>query len=144
MRIVNWLLVIIGILGLIAVRFFERPFFYDPFLNYFHDSSGSNFPEFSWILLIINHLFRFGLNLLFSLIIIHFLFRNFRWTIQGAVLILIVFAVTFPVYLYCLDTQMKMGELFTFYMRRFVIQPVILLLIIPLFYYRQHMQRHNN
>ena len=49
----------------------------------------------------------------------------------------IVFAITLPIYLYCIHTKFEIGYLFSFYMRRFVIQPLILLVIIPLFYYRK-------
>lgn len=135
----NWFLVIIGIFGLISVRIFEDRIFYDPFLGYFHKADKSiSFPSFEWGKLILGHLFRFILNLFFSCLIIHFLFKNKLWTIQGAVLIIIVFLITFPIYLYCIGDRFEIGYLFSFYMRRFVIQPLILLLIIPLFYYRKH------
>lgn len=140
MKILNWFLVIIGIFGLVSVRMLEDRLFYDPFLNYFHEANKNlNFPSFEWGKLIVGHLFRFSLNLLFSCLIIQCLFRNKEWTIQGAILIGIIFLITFPIYLYCIDTQFEIGYLFSFYMRRFVIQPLILLLIVPLFYYRKQM-----
>lgn len=145
MKILSWLLVIVGVCGLVSVRMLEDPIFYDPFLDYFHEvNKNLPFPEFEWEKLIISHIFRFALNLFFSCVIIHFLFKNKEWTIQGAILILIIFAITFPIYLYCISDQFEMGYLFSFYMRRFVIQPLILLLIIPLFYYRKQMMLKNS
>lgn len=139
MKILNWLLVIAGISGLIGVRALENHIFYDPFLNYFHEADRNiPFPEFDWGKLIVNYLFRFILNLLFSCLVIHFWFNNRKWTVQGAVLMLIIFGITFPIYLYCIYAQFEIGYLFSFYMRRFVIQPLILLLIIPMFYYRRY------
>ncbi|WP_292009395.1 exosortase F system-associated protein [Chryseobacterium sp.] len=138
MKILNWFLVIMGIVGLVAVRIMEDKIFYDPFLDYFHVANKDiPFPAFSWGPLIIGHLFRFILNLFFSCLIIHCLFRNKQWTIQGGLLIIIVFAITFPIYLYCIHDKFEVGYLFSFYMRRFVIQPLILLLIVPMFYYRK-------
>jgi len=138
MKILSWLIVLAGIFGLVGVRMFEDQIFYDPFLNYFHEANKNIvFPEFEWGKLVFSHMFRFILNLIFSSIIIHFLFKNKEWTIQGALLITIVFAITFPIYIYCIYDRFEMGYLFSFYMRRFVIQPLILLLIIPLFYYRK-------
>lgn len=138
MRILSWFLVILGVCGLMGVRILEDQIFYDPFLNYFHEGNKNiSFPEFEWGKLIISHLFRFILNLFFSCIIIHFLFKNKDWTVQGAILISIIFAITFPIYLYCIYDRFDIGYLFSFYMRRFVIQPLILLLIVPLFYYRK-------
>ncbi|MFL9834727.1 exosortase F system-associated membrane protein [Chryseobacterium terrae] len=140
MKILSWLLVLIGICGLVSVRILEDQIFYDPFLKYFHQSDHQlAFPDFEWGKLIISNIFRFALNLFFSCIVIHFLFKNKDWTIQGAVLILIIFVITFPIYLYCISDKFEIGHLFSFYMRRFVIQPLILLLIIPLFYYRKQL-----
>lgn len=140
MKNLNWILVIIGVFGLISVRILEDKIFYDPFLNYFHEANKNlPFPDFEWGKLIPGYIFRFILNLLFSCVVIHFWFRNKQWTIQGAVLITIIFAITFPIYLYCIYDRFEIGYLFSFYMRRFVIQPLILLLIIPMFYYRKQM-----
>ena len=138
MKIYNWIFAILGILGLIGIRMVEGDLFYDPFLEYFHEANKHiAVPEFVWSKLITNHLFRFLLNLICSAIILQAIFNNKKWTVQGIVLMILVFAITFPVYLYCLHTELEIGYLFTFYMRRFVIQPIILLLIIPLFYYRK-------
>ncbi|WP_439480161.1 exosortase F system-associated membrane protein [Chryseobacterium aquaticum] len=144
MKILSWLLVLAGVCGLVGVRMLEDAIFYDPFLNYFHEANKNMpFPQFEWGKLILSHLFRFILNLFFSCIIIHFLFKNKEWTMQGAVLITVIFAITFPIYLYCIYDQFEIGYLFSFYMRRFVIQPLILLLIVPLFYYRKQMLKEN-
>ena len=142
MRIVDGLMVVLGIAGLIGVRAVEDHIFYDPFLEYFHEA-GTNavFPDFVWGKLFASHLFRFGLNLLFSLVIIYFLFKRKDWTVQAAVLICLVFVITFPLYLYCISTKFEVGYLISFYLRRFVIQPLVVLLIIPMFYYRKQIQK---
>ena len=142
MKILNWLFAAIAIFGLIAVRMVEDQLFYDPFQAFFHlANKHAEFPDFKWTPLILNYLFRFGLNLVLSAAVVYFIFKNKQWTLQAIVLMLIVFAITFPLYLYCIHTQFDIGYLFSFYMRRFVIQPLILLLIIPLFYYREHVQK---
>ncbi|MGC4128726.1 MAG: exosortase F system-associated protein [Bergeyella sp.] len=141
MRIIDWIVVILAVFGLIGVRAVEDSIFYDPFLDYFHEANKkAALPEFEWGKLILCHLFRFALNLIFSLIIVHFIFKRKDWTIQAGILICLVFAVTFPIYLYCIYENFEIGFLFSFYMRRFVIQPLILLLIIPMFYYRRKME----
>ncbi len=145
MRIVDWIIVLLAVFGLIGVRFVEEKIFYDPFLDFFHEANKkANFPDFLWTKLILNYLFRFVLNLLLSVTIIYFIFKRKDWAIQAALLILLVFAITFPIYLYCIYTQFDTGYLFSFYMRRFVIQPLILLLIIPLFYYRKQILTQKN
>jgi len=144
MRILSWFLVFAGLCGLVGVRMLEDQIFYDPFLSYFHEADkNSTFPEFEWVKLIVGHVFRFVLNLFFSCVIIHFLFKNKEWTVQGTILISIIFVITFPIYLYCIYDRFEIGYLFSFYMRRFVIQPLILLLIVPLFYYRRQLLLRN-
>lgn len=138
MKILSWIIVIAGILGLISVRFLEDKIFYDPFLEFFKgDYKVAKIPDFIWGKLIWSHIFRFLLNLIFSVIVVHFLFRNKTWTLQAILLIIIAFVLFLPIYLWCLYSKMEVGYLFTFSVRRFVIQPIILLLIIPIFYYRK-------
>ncbi|MGE8432341.1 exosortase F system-associated membrane protein [Chryseobacterium joostei] len=140
MKILNWLLVISGICGLIGIRVLEEKLFYDPFLGYFHEANKNiEFPIFEWGKLILGHLFRFLLNLGFSCLIIQGLFKNRQWTIQGAIMMIIIFVISLSIYLYCIHNHFEIGYLFSFYMRRFVIQPLIILLIIPMFYYRKQM-----
>ncbi|WP_126653211.1 exosortase F system-associated membrane protein [Chryseobacterium aureum] len=140
MKNLNWLLVLAGIGGLIGVRALEDTLFYDPFLNYFHEANKNiEFPAFEWGKLIGGHLLRFLLNLLFSCLIIYGLFQNRQWTLQGALMITIVFIISFPIYLYCIADQFEIGYLISFYMRRFVIQPLIIMLIVPMFYYRKQL-----
>lgn len=141
-KFLRWFFVFGGILGLIAIRFWENELFYDPLLSFFKLSDKTNaFPNLDWSNLILSHLFRFFMNLCLSAIILHFLFENSRWTLQGIILMLIVFGITFPLYLYFLYTEFQVGQLLSFYVRRFVIQPIILLLIIPIFYYRKHLEK---
>ncbi len=136
MKALRWILVLLGIFGLIAVRTMEDKIFYDPFLAYFHQATAkAAVPEFEWGKLILSHIFRFLLNLIFSAVVVHFIFLNRKWTLQSVVLMTLVFAITFPIYLFCVYNKFEVGYLFSFYVRRFVIQPLILLLIIPLFYY---------
>ena len=138
MKILSWLIVFFAVFGLIGVRILEDQIFYDPLINYFHIANKhAHFPDFEWFKVIINYVLRFGFNLILSAIIIHFIFKNKDWTVQAVILMLIIFAITLPIYLYCIDTKFEIGYLFSFYIRRFVIQPLILLMIIPLFYYRK-------
>ena len=143
MKILNWILVFIGILGLISVRFLEDKIFYDPFLNFFKgDFRVAQIPEFETFKLIVSHVFRFLLNLFFSAMVVHFMFLNKKWTLQAIALMTIAFLFFFPIYLWCLFSKMEIGYLFTFSVRRFVIQPIVLLLVIPIFYYRKKLGKN--
>lgn len=139
MKIFKIILTVVAVLGLIGVRVVESDLFYDPFQVYFKSANkNAIFPVFEWVPLIFNYVYRFLLNLSLSALIVHLLFLNKKWTFQAVILMVLVFALTFPIYLYCISTKFEIGYLFSFYMRRFVIQPLILLLIIPIFYYRKN------
>lgn len=134
MKTWQWLLVSFFTLCLVGVRYSENILFYDPFLQYFK-GDGRHFPNFEWGKLIMSHLFRFLLNLGFSLGVIHFIFLNKKWTLQAGIIIGFSFLIFLPAYLYCLYTQFEYGELLAFYLRRMVIQPILILILIPIFYY---------
>ncbi|WP_027383016.1 exosortase F system-associated membrane protein [Epilithonimonas caeni] len=134
----RWFWILLGILGLIGIRGLEDRIFYDPFLQFFKSADQSAvFPNFIWGKLVLGYLLRFALNAFFSLWIIQFLFQNKEWTRQAFILILLVFMMVFPIYLYCIYDKFQFGYLFSFYVRRFVIQPLTVILIIPIFYYRK-------
>ncbi|MPT31259.1 MAG: exosortase F system-associated protein [Chryseobacterium sp.] len=140
----RWFLVLLGILGLIGIRGLEDKIFYDPFLQFFKSADQTAlFPNFIWGKLILGYLLRFALNTFFSLWIIQFLFENKEWTRQALILILLVFVIVFPIYLYCIYDKFQFGYLFSFYVRRFVIQPLTVILIIPIFYYRKKVIQDN-
>jgi exosortase F-associated protein len=142
MKNLKWVFVFLGLAGLISVRIVEDSIFYDPLLAYFHEANNNiAFPDFDWAKLLLSYLFRFSLNLLFSTLIIHFIFLNKSWTVQAVVMMLLVFAIAFPLYLFCLYNQFTIGYLFSFFVRRLVIQPMVVLLIVPLYYYRKSQLR---
>lgn len=134
----RWLLLFFCLAGLIMVRGLETKLFYDPFLEYFHGNfKYQRFPYFEWLPLVFGYVFRGILNIVFSVGIIYALFRDTEKVKQGIVLMSICFVIIFPFYLWSIANEFKNGYLIAFYLRRFVIQPVILLLIIPIFYYQK-------
>jgi exosortase F-associated protein len=87
MKFLNWIFVVIGVLGLISVRFLENSLFYDPFLDFFKGNYKVELaPDFILWKLILSHFFRFLLNLFFSAIVVHFMFLNKKWTLQAVLL----------------------------------------------------------
>ncbi len=141
-KLLRILLLLLSVLGLVGIRVLEDNIFYDPFLAFFQGNYKSGTPPvFNGSSLIASHILRFGLNLLFSAGVIYGLFGSLKKLWQTVFLMGIVFALIFPLYYFSIANEMKLGTLYTFYLRRFVIQPLILLLIIPVFYYLDHQQR---
>ncbi len=119
------------------IRTFENQLFYDPFLDYF-DSDFKNlpFPEVDVLKLFYGLIFRYFLNTILSLILIYALFLNrdilnFSIFMYGFFLV-ILFGMFFIILNYFSEANWLL-----FYVRRFIIQPIFVLLFIPAFYYQQ-------
>lgn len=130
---------IFGLLAvLIAIRAFEKSLFYDPFLVYFkNDYLNLAFPKFDGLLLFLSMSFRYFLNTTISLLIIYVLFRDLKLTKFAAYLYVVFYfflILLFFSILYFLDNN---NNFLLFYLRRFLIQPLFLLLFVPAFYYQK-------
>lgn len=123
---------------LVAVRAFESQWFYDPFTAYFKlEYTTLPYPDFNGRLLFMHWIFRYVLNTLISLGILYVIFKDvaivkFSSLLFGLFLILLLMGMFFL--LYYGDENQKMT---LFYVRRFLIQPLFLLLFIPAFYYQK-------
>jgi exosortase F-associated protein len=126
---------LIGLFGLI--RAFENQLFYDPFLNYFKTENPANYPKFDWLALLWSLFFRYALNALISLGLLYILFNDIDLVRFSGFLFAVFFVillVLFSVVLFYFDESQKM---ILFYVRRFLIQPIFILLFIPGFYFQK-------
>lgn len=129
-------IVIILILCLIAVRKYEENLFYDPLTRYFYYFK-SNFPAFNEMKLYTNIFFRYMLNLLLSVLVIKMIFwkpNYIRFTIVTGI---ILFIILLPLYAFQLSNKLIWGDMIFFYTRRFLIQPMFLIILVPCFYYQE-------
>lgn len=137
----KWVRIIaIGILLvlLVLVRSIGSKLFYDPFIAYFkEDYLHGTIPDFG-ALKLFSHLFlRYLINALISLGIIYVAFLNIRLIRFSIKFFSIAFILLSVVYYFLLKAGMVNGYLFTFYIRRFLIHPVFLLILLPAFYYQK-------
>ena len=127
-----------ALLGLILVRAFEDELFYDPFLTFFKsDYKTKPIPDYNSFLLFGNLLLRYFLNTFLSLVIIRFLFNDKKLMIFSSYLFLLFFIILIFVFFGLLHFSERPDYLMLFYIRRFLIQPLFLVLFIPAFYYQQ-------
>jgi exosortase F-associated protein len=128
---------ILIVLFLGIVRTMEDQLFYDPFLVYFQsDFKEMPFPHVDNFKLFAGLLFRYALNSVLSLILIYVLFRDIeilKFSVFLYVFFLILLLGMFFVILECYPN----ANWLLFYVRRFIIQPIFVLLFIPAFYYQQ-------
>jgi exosortase F-associated protein len=126
------------VLLLVSIRAFENLLFYDPFLVYFErDYKMLPLPEFDSIQLFFGLLFRYALNTIVSLGIIYVIFKEielvkFASILYGAFFLFLIIAFYSIIYFYA-----NQNNLMLFYVRRFLIQPILILLFIPGFYYQK-------
>jgi len=126
---------------LILIRAYEDTIFYDPLLNYFKiDYTNLALPEINTIKYFFSLGFRYYLNSMISLGLLYLIFSDtkiikfsmFLYSILGIFLMVSFFFVL-----------LKFGEtnkMALFYIRRFLIQPIFLMLFIPAFYYQKKMK----
>ncbi|QAA81640.1 exosortase F system-associated protein [Aequorivita sp. H23M31] len=136
LRIVG--IIICGIL-LLLVRGFEDNLFYDPLLEFFKgDYTRMPIPEMDVSSLLMGLAFRYFLNTLISLFILWLVFLD-RGIIKLSVLLYVVlfalFMVVFTLLIYSLEGTDNL--LVLFYVRRFLIQPLFLLILVPAFYFQK-------
>ena len=131
------LVAILIVLCFAIIRTFENKLFYDPFLVYFElDFKNLPLPQTDGLKLFCSLLFRFILNSVLSLILIYTLFQD-RDMLKFSIFLYGVFAVIlFAVFFIILKCFPEWNWLL-FYVRRFIIQPLFVILFIPAFYYQQ-------
>ena len=133
-------LIIIGFLFLllVLVRAFEDILFYDPFIEYFkNDYLKQPIPNFSGSYLLWSLIFRYALNTIISLAIIYFAFENYDFLKFSVKFYAIAFLFLAFAFFVILKGELRQGYLFAFYIRRFLIHPLFVLLLLPAFYYKQ-------
>ncbi len=129
------LAILVGLFAL--VRGFENQLFYDPFLEYFKAESINAYPEYDAVKLYLSMIFRYFLNSVISLAILYVLFKDkdiIKFTVFLFFLFFIFLILCFFIYLNYFDESHRM---ILFYIRRFLIQPIFILLFIPGFYFQK-------
>jgi exosortase F-associated protein len=131
-------LIAIGALfALVAVRAFEQKLFNDPFLAFFKtEFQGKALPDYEGFNLFWNIFLRYFLNTFFSIVLIYQIFKDKKLAVFVSWLYLFLFVVLAVMYFGLLYSKTS-DYLVLFYVRRFLIQPLFLVLFIPAFYYQR-------
>ena len=125
-------------LALVLVRAFQDDLFYDPFIEYFRNEYlYGTIPVFSGSKLLLDMIFRYGLNTLISLVIIYVAFQNKDFLIFSIKFYSVAFILLSITFFIILKGELADGYLFAFYIRRFLIHPLFVLILLPAFYYKQ-------
>ncbi len=124
--------------ALACIRAFENEIFYDPFLNYFKlNYQNQRLPEIDNFNLFLGLLFRYILNSLTSIIIIFIIFKDFEMIKFVSILYIIFFILLTISFYIILIYFIETNKMTLFYIRRFLIQPIFLLLFLTGFYFQK-------
>ena len=129
-----WLLLLFGLL--ILIRIFENELFYDPYLIFFqNDYLYIDNPRREIFKVTLFTIIRYGLNTIISLAILYIIFRD-RGIIKLSTLIYgVALLILIGLYLYFVINPKQEDYYIFFNIRRFLIQPILLLILLPAFYY---------
>ena len=134
----RWLVVAVLIFLLVCIRAFEAALFYDPFLDFFKgEFQAAVLPEYHMGALFGGLFLRYFLNTVLSLLIIYFIFKDVSLVKLAALLYVFFLVVLLTAFFAVLLSSDKPDYMLLFYIRRFLIQPLFLVLFIPAFYYQQ-------
>lgn len=123
---------------LFLVRAFENELFYDPLIVYFqNDYLYTSIPEIRPLRFFVDLLFRYAINTSISLVILWLVFEKKSYIRFSLKFYGVAFLFLSIVLLFFVITEFKDGYLFPFYVRRFLVHPLFLFLLIPAFHYQK-------
>ncbi len=132
----KYIVLFILFLGLVLIRAFEDVLFYDPYLTFFkNDYLYMDSPRREIAKLVLNTSLRYISNTLLSLGILYVIFKDksiirFSVFVYGLAYIMLLI----PFLYFVIHHEQEDYYLF-FNIRRFLIQPIGLILLLPAFYY---------
>jgi exosortase F-associated protein len=126
---------------LVAIRAFENTIFYDPFLDYFKmNYMNLPLPNTNIIKLFFSLGFRYYLNSIISLGLLKLIFNDNK-IVKFSIFLYSVFGIIFMVaFFFVLIKFGETNKMNLFYIRRFIIQPILLILFIPAYYYQKKLK----
>jgi exosortase F-associated protein len=129
------LLMILGLL-LVLIRFFEDSLFYDPYLQFFqNDYLYIDSPRRETLKLVLFTTLRFVLNSTISLGILYVVFRDKSVLKFAGLIYIIAYVLLLLAFLYFVINPNQEDYYLFFNIRRFLIQPLIIVILLPAFYY---------
>lgn len=131
------------VLLLVLVRLFEHQLFYDPFIDFYRYGGhlAMEVPPIHFPKLLLNISLRYWLNTLISLAILYVTFQDKNIVKFATLLFALLFGIslaTFCLLYFNLNGNNVMG---LFYVRRFLIHPIFILILLPAFYYYRLQKR---
>lgn len=120
------------------IRVFENELFYDPFIKFYKEIHlMKSSPDFDFPKILLHSFFRYFLNTILSIGILYIAFRKKEIIRFSIVFYSIAFIVLISLYTVVIINLNEQLYQVLFYIRRFLIQPIFILLLLPAFYYQR-------
>ena len=130
------LLFLIGLL--VLIRVFENEIFYDPYLVFFqNDYLYIDSPRREVFKLTLFTSLRYLMNTIISLIILYVAFKDKGIIKFSGYIYILSFVILILLFLYFVSDPKREQYYLFFNVRRFLIQPIILILLLPALYYNK-------
>ena len=126
---------------LVLIRFFEKQFLNDGLIDFFHHAYlKEDLPAVPAVRVLVTDSLRFWLNAVISMAILYTWFKQTDLLKFLLLIYLVVFVVVAAWFYYDLIHYREGEYIRLFYLRRILIQPLLLFLLIPALYYQQKSQ----
>lgn len=123
---------------LVLIRVFESDLFYDPYIIFYKSHySLDTLNNLDFFKLILNTFLRYFINSIISLVILYIAFKSKDIVRLSTIFYCIAFIILIGAYIPFELTLNKDSYQVFFYIRRFLIQPIFILLLLPAFYYQR-------
>lgn len=137
-KILRIVLIIFLFLMLIAIRGYIAAYFYDPLNEYFkREYLYSSIPDIEFGTYFLHLFLRYLLNAIISLLIIYFIFMKREILVFSFKFYVTAFIVLSLLLFVFLKYPIIDGYMLIFYIRRFLIQPLFVFILLPAIYYQQ-------
>ena len=138
---IKYILLLVLFLLLVLIRVFEDQLFYDPYLQFFkNDYLYIDNPRREVFKLIVFTTFRYVLNTVISLGILYVIFKDKSVIKFSIIIYAIAYIILLVLFLYFVLNPKQEDYYLFFNIRRFLIQPILLILLLPAFYYNKKNQ----
>ena len=119
------------------IRFFETDLFYDPLISFYKNNfSQKPFPELVTWKYYLNLALRYLLNTSISLFLIWISFHNKSYIKFSVILYTVLFVIGITTFIYIEHDIQHENYMTLFYVRRFLIQPLLVIILLPAFYFQ--------
>jgi exosortase F-associated protein len=120
------------------VRLFEKKLFYDPLLDFYQgDFLDQPFPDLEFWRYNLSLTFRYLLNTSASLFMIWVVFKSKNFIKFSLLLFAVLFVIGILLFWFIQHNIDSEHYMRLFYVRRFIIQPLLVIILLPAFYFQK-------